>query len=184
MNQDIIKSWANLVNEGVEGGDFDDDYETRFRSDAERSYGHYDEAVKALKSIFSDPDEHENGLETFVAALALYKKHDLQSAAGIIDNMSPELEKKRKFLDFFKAVDRYVKSMDGIRMKDFVKNDVYESENDGEDVQEIVMGLDLRGWEQDGDGPVFVNVGGDGERKEFNDWSEAGKFLDELCEKD
>jgi hypothetical protein len=42
--------------------------------------------------------------------------------------------------------------------------------------ERIVMVLDIFGWEQDGKGPTFIHVGGNGERKTFKNWQEAMDF--------
>lgn len=43
-------------------------------------------------------------------------------------------------------------------------------------IERIVLFMDLNGWEQDGRGMAFVNVGGDGSRREFSSWHEVLGF--------
>ena len=43
--------------------------------------------------------------------------------------------------------------------------------------EKIVIAMDLYGWEQDGNGPTFVNVKCDGERKTFKNWNEVLDFV-------
>ena len=43
-------------------------------------------------------------------------------------------------------------------------------QEDDDCIQKLVMVMDMNGYEQDGDGPTFVNVGGTGETMRFDDW--------------
>ena len=47
----------------------------------------------------------------------------------------------------------------------------------------IAIALDLLGWEQDGSGLTFINVGGDGSRRTFRSWNDAAKFATRLTKK-
>ena len=44
-------------------------------------------------------------------------------------------------------------------------------------IQKLVMIMDMNGYEQDGDGPTFVNVGGAGETMRFDDWEGVYEFV-------
>ena len=149
---------------------------------------YFREAANAMKDIFAS-DISTSDMVALTMMIVQYKKYGLKDLLEELDkDISVSDDIKKKFSNLFKKIDYYVSRSGGVRLKNFVKdfnkNEVYESEISDNEIQEIVMGFDLRGWEQDGDGPIFINVGGNGERKEFYDWSEAGRFLDELSEKD
>ena len=149
---------------------------------------YFREAANAMKDIFAS-DISTSDMVALTMMIVQYKKYGLKDLLEELDkDISVSDDIKKKFSNLFKKIDYYVSRSGGVRLKNFVKdfnkNEVYESEISDNEIQEIVMGFDLRGWEQDGDGPIFINVGGDGERKEFHNWSEAGRFLDELSEKD
>lgn len=44
-------------------------------------------------------------------------------------------------------------------------------------IQGMIILMDMNGWEQDGHGPTFVNVAGNGERRRFRNWDEVCKFV-------
>jgi len=46
--------------------------------------------------------------------------------------------------------------------------------------EQLIMIMDIHGWEQDGRGLSFVNVGGDGSRKTFKSLSELKDFITNL----
>lgn len=45
------------------------------------------------------------------------------------------------------------------------------------DKEMLVYLMDLGGWEQDGEGCVFIWVGGDGRRIDFGTWDMVFKYL-------
>lgn len=42
---------------------------------------------------------------------------------------------------------------------------------------DIIINMDLLGWEQDGKGLDFINVAGNGERKHFKSWKALHRFV-------
>ena len=42
---------------------------------------------------------------------------------------------------------------------------------------DIIINMDLLGWEQDGKGLDFINVAGNGERKHFRSWKSLHRFM-------
>ena len=186
MDKKIIDSWARIIEESSSSmeDNWDDDYDTARNSREDMAEEHFQNASEAMKDVFS-AGLRSSDIITFTMMLIFFKKWGLKDALEYLNgDATMGNDVKKKFSDLLKAMDYYISRSDGVKLKDFAKNEVYESEISDDEVQEIVMGFDLRGWEQDGEGPVFINVGGDGERKEFRDWSEAGRFLDELSEKD
>jgi hypothetical protein len=46
--------------------------------------------------------------------------------------------------------------------------------------EQLIMIMDIHGWEQDGKGLTFVNVGGNGERKTFKNLTEVKDFITQI----
>jgi hypothetical protein len=42
---------------------------------------------------------------------------------------------------------------------------------------DIIINMDMLGWEQDGKGLDFINVSGNGERKHFGSWKALHRFM-------
>ena len=97
-----------------------------------------------------------------------YEVLDQSIAKDVIEDMKVALDCQR-FKDVTEWEDEEFEPIDEARRKS--TSDVSDS-----DIQKMVIAMDRKGWEQQGDSLEFYNPSKD-EGKEFNDWEEVYDFI-------
>lgn len=110
MTEKTIKDWARIINESWDD-DFDDDYEMRSEVNRKIASDQYREAAHILQTI-DLTDEFK--CFDFVSILAIFKSTGLDGVKRILDNKDTIYENKEELLKFFKLLDSFSKSLDGI----------------------------------------------------------------------
>lgn len=146
MTKKIIDDWAKIINESsVE--DWNDDWDMAKGANADMAQETFREASKVMKDIFAS-DISELDMITLTMMIVQYKKYGLEDLLEQLDrDISVSDDIKKKFSNLFKKIDYYVSRSGGVRLEDFARNKVYESGISDDEIQEIVMGFDFRGWE-------------------------------------